>query len=340
MAEHRVGFVTGGTWCVDRNKLLAYWPAEDGLVEIEGVEQAGGGSGCNFAIDMRRLDPTMPVETIGLVGDDADGRFLIAEADANGIVRDQLRVTSGIATQYTDAYGSRRTGRRTHLYYQGTAALLTPDHFDFSRTRGKILHLGLPGVHRRMDAAWGDDANGWVATLKQARAAGLRTNMELASIPPLLLADLVRPCLPHLDTLVVNDHEIGALAGETTVREDVTDIEACVRAVRAVLAMGPLDLVVAHCPRGAVAAVRGGAVARQPSLRVPPEQIAAANGAGDAFAAGTLYGVHQGFSVEECLALGRATAGASLRALSTTGAVVGWRECLALAQRWGVREPI
>ena len=340
MPHQRSGFVTGGTWCVDRNKMLAYWPAEDGLVEIEAVEQGGGGSGCNFAVDMRKLDREMPVETIGLVGDDEDGRFLLAEADAHGIVRDQLRVTRETATQYTDAYGSRRSGRRTHLYYPGTAALLTPEHFDFSRTRARILHLGLPGVHARMDAPWRGEANGWVATLKQARAAGLRTNLELASVPAERLAELVRPCLPHLDTLVVNDHEIGALAGETTVREDTTDIDACARAVRAVLAMGPMALVVAHFPRGAVAAVRGGDVVRQPSVRVPPEAVAAANGAGDAFAAGTLYGVHEGWSVADSLALGCATAAASLRGLSTSGTVAPWRDCLALAQDWGFRAPI
>ena len=33
MPLERNGFVTGGTWCVDRNKLLAYWPAE-GLVAL------------------------------------------------------------------------------------------------------------------------------------------------------------------------------------------------------------------------------------------------------------------------------------------------------------------
>jgi sugar/nucleoside kinase (ribokinase family) len=71
---------------------------------------------------------------------------------------------------------------------------------------------------------------------------------------------------------------------------------------------------------------------------VPPDQIAAANGAGDAFAAGTLYGLHQGWRAGDALALGRAAAAASLRGLSTTGTVVPWRECLELARMWGVRQ--
>lgn len=339
MAGQRTGFVTGGTWCVDNNKLVPYWPGEDGLVEIEQVEQRGGGSGCNFAVDIRKLDPSMPVETIALIGDDADGRFLMAEADAHGIGRAQMHVTSLTGTQYTDAFGSRRSGRRTHLFFPGAASLLSPDHFDFSISNASVLHLGLPGVHKIMDAPWGGDANGWVTTLKKARAAGLRTNLELCSVAPDLLAKLIRPCLPHLDTLIVNDHEIGAITGLTTVQDGVTDVEACVRAVQLALAEGPLDLVVAHFPRGAIAATRGGVV-RQSSVNVPPDAIAAANGAGDAFAAGTLYAVHQGWGVSESLELGCATAAASLRALSTTGSVASWQECLDLARRWGFRAPL
>jgi sugar/nucleoside kinase (ribokinase family) len=202
MAGVRTGFVTGGTWCVDRNKLLEFWPAEDGIAEILAVEQPGGGSGCNFAVDIRKLDPAMPVATIGLVGDDEDGKFLLAEADAHGIARLELAVTSQAPTQYTEAYGSRKSGRRTHLYFQGTAALLAPEHFaGLGRLGGRIFHLGLPGVHRLMDLPWSDAANGWVAVLRQARAAGFETSRELVSADPGRIAALGRPCLSYLDYL-------------------------------------------------------------------------------------------------------------------------------------------
>ncbi|HUA77200.1 MAG TPA: PfkB family carbohydrate kinase, partial [Acetobacteraceae bacterium] len=80
-----------------------------------------------------------------------------------------------------------------------------------------------------------------------------------------------------------------------------------------------------------------GTLVRVPSLAVPAEEIVAANGAGDAFAAGVLYAVHEGWSLAEALALGHAAAGASLRGLSTTGTVATWQECSALAARWGTR---
>jgi sugar/nucleoside kinase (ribokinase family) len=339
MAARR-GIVTGGTWCVDRNKLVEFWPAEDGIAEILAVETGNGGSASNLAIDIKRLAPDLPVETIGLVGNDEDGRFLLAAADAHGIDRRQIAITDEVPTQYTDAFGSRRSGRRTHIYFPGTAALLTPDHFDLQRTTGRIFHLGLPGVHRKMDAAWGDAENGWVAVLRKAKASGLETNLELPSIDRDFLARLVRPCLPHLDYLIVNDHEIGAIAGEQTLRDGRADIEACLRAARRLLAAGPMRLIVVHFPLGAVVACRDGTVLRRPSVRVPASEVAAANGAGDAFAAGMVYGLHEAWSIEDAISLAHATAAASLRAVSTTGSVESWQACLELAKKWGWRDPI
>jgi len=336
----RHGIVTGGTWCVDRNKMIDAWPGEDGIAEIQSEEQLGGGSACNLAVDIKRLDPNIPVETIGLVGNDQDGRFLLALADAHGIDRRQMAVTGDAATSYTDAFCSRRSGRRTHIFAAGTSALLTPEHFDFAATSGRIFHLGLPGVHRQMDRPWGSEPNGWVAVLKLARAAGLETNLELASIDAGRLAALVRPCLPFLDSLVVNDVEIGAIAGGATQRGGITDIAACVGAAKAALAIGTMRVAVVHFPMGAIAVERGGRVTAKPSLRVPESEIVGANGAGDAFAAGYLYAVHEGWSVPEALSLAHAVAGASLRSMSTTGAVEPWRKCLELARTWGIRDAL
>ena len=339
-ASVRSGVDTGWTWCCDHNKVVEYWPKEDGLVEILVEERQGGGPGCNLAVDLRKLDPEFFVETIGLVGDDDDGRLLIAEADAHGINRDQLHITRDRPTNYTDAYSSRRTGRRTHIFQQGVSSRLSPDHFDFKITRGRILHLGLPGIHRTMDGPWADEPNGWVAVLKNARSAGLATNMELASVDPSTLARLVRPCLAHLDFLIVNDVEIGSLTGQATHKDGVTDVEAVTSAANAVLETGAMQVVVVHFPLGAVAIQRSGQTQVRPSVRVPPAEVTGANGAGDAFAAGVLYGLHEGWALEDALKLGHAAAAASLRGVGTTETVGPWRECLRLAEQWGWREAV
>jgi len=336
----RKGILTGGTWCVDYNKLLDQWPAENGRADIQSIEIGGGGSGCNMAIDIKRLDPLMPVATIGLVGNDAGGRILFAEADAHGIDRTQLATTAETQTDFTDAFASQATGRRTHISYFGTSHLLTPDHFDFSSSTHRFFHLGLPGIHRLMDAPWQGEANGWVATLKKARAAGLATNMELASIERDRLAALLRPCLAHLDYLIVNDHEIGGITGLETVSDGKTDVAACKMAAAAALKLGVGRLVAVHFPGGAIAAHRDGGIWAMPSVKVPASAVAGANGAGDAFAAGFLYGLHEDWSLEDTLRLAHATAAASLRRITTYGGVESWSNCLALAKQWGWRESL
>ena len=108
-----------------------------------------------------------------------------------------------------------------------------------------------------MDGPWQGDANGWVTVLKKARAAGLMTNLELVSLEPERVASLIRPCLPHLDLLIVNDHEIGAVAAMPTLTKDGTDVAACVAAAKAVLAAGAMQLVAVHFPGGGVVVTGG-----------------------------------------------------------------------------------
>jgi len=155
-----------------------------------------------------------------------------------------------------------------------------------------------------------------------------------------VLADLGRPCLPHLDYLIVNDYEIGALAGRKTRRPDgSTDHAAVAGAIDDALALGSMRWVAAHFPQGAVAGGRDGSRVALGSVAMPPSAIVGANGAGDAFAAGALYGLHEQWPIVQCLELGHACAAASMRAVSTTQGVGTVGECRALAKQWGFRPP-
>jgi len=337
----RKGVLCGVSWCVDRNKLIDHWPDQETIAVILAEERQGGGNGSNASVDLRRLGAPFPVEAVGLVGNDPDGRFILDMCARMGIDARQMHVTPGISTAYTEVMTVKPTGKRTFFYRAGSHDLVNPDHFDFAATNAAILHLGLPGTMAAMDGPWQGEASGWVMTLKKAKAAGLRTNLELCPVPASLIRTLARPCLPHLDYLVVNDAEAGAIADVATVAAgNQADPGACEAAARAICAMSPVELVVVHFPGGAVAVTRDGTVARKPSVRVPQEAVKGANGAGDAFAAGMLFGIHEEWPLADSLALANATAAASLRSITTTGSVEDWRACLALAERWGWRESL
>ena len=335
----RRGFVTGGTWCVDRNKIVEFWPTEDGGAEILRADKRGGGSGCNLAVDIEVARPR------DAGGDDwphrrlRAGCSLLAAADAAGIDRVQMQAVAGGATHYADCFISARSGRRTHIYQTGTnrpadarpfrpLADERPDHSPRPTrgppTHGRPLAAGSQWVGQRAQEGAGG------GPFDQPRTREHRSGAHRAADP--------RPCLPHLNFLIVNDHEIGAVAGERSVQGDATDIAACRRAAESVMAQGGMDLVVVHFPRGSIVARRGGSTTLHPAVAIPAEAVVSANGAGDAFAAGMLYGLHEGWPIDDCCACPRATAAASLRGLSTTETVAPWQDCLALARDWGWRD--
>lgn len=198
----RHGIIAACSFTVDRIKIIDEWPEQEHLAQIVQTDQQGGGCGHNLAVDVRKLDSGLPVEAIGLIGDDADGEFLLNRVREAGIDTTQLVRTDGLVTSFTDVMSTVESGRRTFFHHPGTHDHVTPEHFDLERCHGKILHLGLLGVHARMDTKWTDDSNGWVSVLRQARSLGIHTNLELVSISAEKIREVALPCLPlseHID---------------------------------------------------------------------------------------------------------------------------------------------
>ena len=55
--------------------------------------------------------------------------------------------------------------------------------------------------------------------------------------------------------------------------------------------------------------------------QIPKDDILSPVGAGDAFAAGILHGLHEGWSAHDCISLGNKMAAACLRAPTATGGI-------------------
>jgi sugar/nucleoside kinase (ribokinase family) len=336
----RAGVLCAGAMCVDYIRQIDHWPAPEGLATIVGQDREGGASTFNMAVDLRRLGAPWPVAVMGLLGADGDGDYVVEACRANGVDTSRVQRTSEVPSSYTEVMSDQQTGKRTFFYCPGTNHAIGPEHFDFTGVTAKLAHFGMPGVHRRLDPVGPDGESGWVDVLRRARAAGIMTNVELVSIDPGTIAAVGRPLLPHLDLLVVNDVEIGGLAGLTTVVEGRTQLPAVLDAVQDVIRRGPFSLIVVHFPLGCIAATPDGRVVSRPSVRVPPEVVKGSNGAGDAFAAGVVYGLLEGWGLDEMLTLAHASAAASLRSLSTVGSIPTAREALALADGWGWRDPL
>ena len=334
----RVGIVAGGNWIVDHTKIIDGYPPQDTLASILSQTSSNGGGPYNVLIDLAHLEAPFPLEAIGLVGDDAEGEFIRRDCQSHNIDVRQLRITKEAPTSYTDAMTVKSTGRRTFFHQRGANAFLDAPHFDFAQSNARIFHLGYLLLLDRLDQPdpeWGTVA---ASVLRRAQAAGFKTSVDLVSVESDLFADVVLPALRFCDYCILNELEAERTTGVSIIKEGVVDLSAAQTAARQLVDAGVREWVVIHFPSGAIAVNRQDNQLVQPSVKMPQASIAGTTGAGDAFAAGVLLGLHENAPMETALRYGVCTAAASLTEASSSDGVVPLTECLRLAENYGYRD--
>lgn len=329
----RRGIVLAGIAVLDIVNIIDHWPTEETLAFIERTEYAAGGPPHNAAAGLRKLGAPFPVTFLAVAGDDTYGELMLASARGYGLDTSHVTLVPGAVTSHTHVMSCADTGKRTFFAQLGVNNLMAVEHLlPPPGTNAKLYYLGSPGVARGLDAS-----GGWVTLLKAARGQGMKTCLELCPVPADVLRAQVPQCLPYCDYFIVNDYEAASIAGIAVTKGHRLDWQAAADCCRMLLDMGVGELAGVHHPDGAVAVTRGGGIAMRPSVKVEQSEIAGATGAGDAFYAGAMLGIHEGWPLEQCLDLGNAAAATSLHSPTTSASIRPWAECLAYAGRRGLR---
>lgn len=328
----RRGIVLAGTVILDIVHMVSHWPAQESVALVDRVEYGAGGPPHNAAAALKKLQAPFPVTLQGVLGDDAYADIFAAQARGYGLDDSHLTRRPGTVTSNTQVMTTIGTGRRTFFHHPGVNALLTPDLLRPADGTAKIYYLGSPGVARLLD-----DGGHWPRLMAEAKAAGFITALELVPLDAAILARLVPPILPHTDICVVNDHEAASITGLPTTNDDTFDWSAAEAACARLLAMGVGQLACIHHAQGAVALARGGRPVRAAAVHVPAAEIVGTVGAGDAFYAGMLLGLHEDWPLEKCLALANASAATSLQSATTSASILPWQQCLDFATAHGLR---
>lgn len=331
----RTGIIAGGNWVVDHVKVIDAWPEQETLATVIDEAWGNGGGPYNVLKNLARLGATFPLEAIGRVGDDAEGRRIREDCAAHRIDAAQLRTTAEAPTSYTDVMTVAGTRRRTFFHQRGANARLTAEDFDFSRTNAKWFYLGYLLLLDRLDERDGRGVPRAVDVFRRARAAGLKTALDCVSGAAEGFRKVVAPVLPEVDVLFANDEEAEKLTDCALGRGAGVEKTAVERAARAALGRGVREWVVIHFPEGAGACSAAGECVWQPAVNMPVAEIGGTAGAGDALAAGVLLGLHEGWPMARALELGVCAAAASLRHPTCSEAVERMEACLELGKRHG-----
>ena len=341
MKNHRTsarhGLLAGGNWVIDQVKLIDVYPQPEHLSNIRGQSQGTGGAPYNVLVDLAQSGAPFPLYAAGLVGKDPLGEHILQTCRRHKIDTTHLRATPKAPTSFTDVMTERHNGRRTFFHARGANALWRGEDLNFTKIKARIFHLGyilLLDALDQPDARYGTKASRLLAA---AQAAGIKTSVDVVSEDSDRFPKLVNPALKQVDYCILNEIEAGKTTG-FKIREPGgrLDTVALRHAAGALLQQGVRELVVIHFPEGAFARTRKGEDFWQSSLKLPPKYIAGTTGAGDAFCAGVLYGLHEGWALQQCLLTGVCMAGACLSDPTSTGGVRGLPSSLALARKYGL----
>ena len=308
--SNKTGIAVAGTILVDRLNEIGAYPASGELTKILSVSRAVGGAVPNVGIDIKRIDPSIPVKAVGKIGKDSEGDFLVSTLVENGVDA-SLLARGEEPTSFTDVM-SIVGGQRTFFTYPGACASFGFDGIDFDKLDVKMLHLGYFLLLDRVDGGDGEKI------LARAKEMGIKTSIDLVSEN----SDryhIVKSCLKYVDNVILNELEAGMIAGIEPKRENLEEI------ARAIKDMGVSERVIIHMPEIGVCLSDKGFF-ELPSWELPEGYIKGKTGAGDAFCAGALIGIYRGLDEMGILTLASKAATASLASPDSIGGMVSEAE--------------
>ena len=201
----RFDYIGLGFCSNDHLAVLPFIPL-DTKVKMLSHAILGGGPAANSTAGAATLG--LSAAFVGTVGDDADGRMILADFARQGVDTSMVKIRPGATSAIAYLWIEEKTGARSCAWTREGLDELRADEIDPEAVvRAKILHLD------------GHNAAGAIAAAKVAREAGVTVNYDAGTH-----RDGMNELLPLADLLICSEEFILKLTG-------LTDAETAVRQV-------------------------------------------------------------------------------------------------------------
>lgn len=332
----RKGICVAGNLVVDITYPIERWPRQSELTTItEGITRSVGGAVCNVVTDLARMDKSLPLSALGVIGQDAEGDFILEQLGKYRNVDLSLLGRKG-ATSFTAVMSDNRTKARTFFQYRGANALFDESFIDWEKIDAELLHVGYILLLDALDQEDAEYGTKMARLLAEARRRGLKTSIDVVTETGDRFRTLVPPALRYTDYCVINELEAQQITG-VPLRDESEKLypENMKEALEQMKELGVSTWAVIHCPEGGYGLDEENRYVSLPSLRLPESYIKGTVGAGDAFCAGVLYGAQKRWALPESIRLGTCAAAASLSEPGASEGVGTAEEVLKLWDRFG-----
>ncbi|MBR2571309.1 MAG: carbohydrate kinase family protein [Clostridia bacterium] len=318
------GIAVAGNIILDIIKEIDKYPVRHQLAKVSRKQYSLGGCVDNTGRDLARLDPTMPVRFIGLVGEDGEGDEILRQLKEYPNIDTSMVKRRG-QTSFTDVLSEIDTGARTFLFFGGGSDQFDVEDVPVDELDCDLFHVGYILLLEALDKPDPVYGTRMARLLASVQAKGILTSVDVVSEDSDRYSAIVPPALRYTDYFIVNEIESGKTVG-LPLRDEKDRLlpERIPEVLRRLKDLGVSRWVVIHAPEGGFGLDENDHYVALPSLALPKGFIAGSVGAGDAFCAGVLHAAYKGYDIEQAIRDGIATAAASLR---TAGASDGV-ECI------------
>lgn len=314
--------VTLGIQIVDiLGRPVSHVPPGQHLALLDEIRITVAGTAAGTAIDLAKLGAH--VIAMGAIGKDEPGDFLISTYRKYGVETDYLSRKDGVQTS-SSMLLIRPNGERPALHVIGANGEMAWDDLDLDVIgSADYLHMGGTSLLPKLD---GEPTR---RVLEYAKSRGATTTFDLVAIQRPDLLDLIEPCLPYVDYFMPGFEEAVMMCGLTD-RLEVIRFFLERGTGHTVFKMGGAGSSIAWLDGGQVREIR------VPAFKVP---VVDSTGCGDAYCAGFIIGLSQGWGLERCGLLGTAASGLVIQGLGSDAGIIDLEHTLEFmntAEPWPV----
>ena len=296
------GIAIAGNILVDVLNSIDEYPKPSMLASVIATEKAVGGCVPNTIIDLAKLDRNLPLEAYGMVGNDENGRFVLSQMKNHGIDISNVKISDTLPTGFTNVMFDLSSRERTFFYTKGTNGSFDITDIDVDALDCEFFHIGYAFLLDALDAPDAQDGTKLAKLLRMVKERGIKTSLDAISSDRPDYAEKLKPALKYCDYTIMNEIESSFVSGLSPRKEDGSlHIDNIKKTLALFMACGVKEKAIIHCKEAGFLMNADGEFIVVPSLDVPKEYIKGNVGAGDAFAAGCLYGLYRGFDDKKLL---------------------------------------
>lgn len=289
------GIAVAGSITADIVNIIDRYPEKNMLANILSTVYAVGGCVPNTIINLAKLEPELSLSAYGRVGEDEQGRYVLSCMRKYGINTEGIIRSKELNTSCSHVMSESDTGERTFFFVNGANSQFCIEDIALDSLDCEIFHIGYLLLLDRLDEKDAQYGSNMARLLCGLRERGIKTSIDVISRAGADFKSII-PALKYCDYAVMNEIESCGAAGLNPRKADgELNLQSIKNALSILMEHGIKQKAIIHCSEAGFMMNADGSFLAVPSLLLPAGFIKGSVGAGDAYAAGCLYGLYNNY---------------------------------------------